>query len=88
VIVRYTFPSRAEATYEVESTLVSMTPRFVSPSGSCQLGTIQVISNRGQERHYILEISGKHGRVSVTEVKCDEPEFDRFDSEPKEEVES
>jgi len=82
MIIRYIPPSESEAEVETkEDGEVVIKPRFAAANGSANFGSLIITGSTGRERRFVLQVSGKMGRVNACEAKSVEPDFDKKDSE-------
>jgi len=78
--IRYIPPSESEAEVEVkEDGEVVIKPRFAAANGSANFGSLIITGRSGRERRFVLQVSGKLGRVNACEAKSVEPDFDKKD---------
>lgn len=81
MLIRFIPPSESEAEMETkENGEIAIKPRFAAASGSANFGSLVIVGRTGRERRFILQVSGKLGRVSACEARNIEPDFDKKDN--------
>ncbi len=77
--ITLTAPPDTEAKVEIDDDAgeLSIEPFFANSTGIKNVGSIVVEGKSGQKRRFVMQVSGKNGRVSVTEARQVETEFDK-----------